>query len=307
MLILYSSDSGNLGCIPYLLIILKGRSMSLSSSLQNYLSDLGLVVPEQPTIEFVQALQAGHVARYSFNSLAVVLGEEISLDLDEVSQKIVTRGLGGYCFEHNKLTFELLKALGYDVQLKLARVLNNNFEREAGRTHRVTLLTLEGVSYLVDTGFGGNGPIAPLRLDINTQQVVGLDCYRMLAKGKGEYDLQVCKGDDYFTLYRFDSAAYTDADCTLGHFYSHKNPQAVFLKNLMVTLKKADQTVALVNAEFITRDQQGERKQLVESHELLGNILDSEFDIVLEPAVVEHLFIRFLAPMLAADEVGATS
>ena len=281
--------------------------MSLSSSLQSYLSDLGLVVPEQPNIEFVKALQERHVARYSFNSLAVVLGEEISLDLEGISQKIVTRGLGGYCFEHNKLTFELLKALGYDVQLTLARVLNNNFEREAGRTHRVTLLTLEGVSYLVDTGFGGNGPVAPLRLDSNTQQVAGLDRYRLLAKGKGEYYLQVVKGDDYFTLYRFDNAAYTDADCELGHFYSHKNSNAVFLKNLMVTLKKKDQTVALVNAEFIIRDRQGERKQLVESPESLGNILNSEFCIVLEPAVVEHLFIRFLSPILAVDKVGARS
>ncbi|WP_417559502.1 arylamine N-acetyltransferase family protein [Marinomonas sp.] len=281
--------------------------MPLSSSLQNYLSDLGLVVPEQPNIKFVQALQAEHVARYSFNSLAVVLGEDISLDLDAISQKIVTRSLGGYCFEHNKLTFELLKALGYDVQLKLARVLNNNFEREAGRTHRVTLLTLEGVSYLVDTGFGGNGPIAPLRLDINTQQVAGLDRYRMLAKGKGEYDLQVVKGDDYFTLYRFDNATYSDADCALGHFYSHKNSNAVFLKNLMVTLKKQDQTIALVNAELTIRDSQGEQKLLIESPESLGNILSLEFDINLEPSVVEHLFIRFVAPVLAENKVGITS
>lgn len=281
--------------------------MPLSSSLQNYLSDLGLVVPETPSVEFVQALQAEHVARYSFNSLAVVLGEDISLDVEAISEKIVTCGMGGYCFEHNKLTYELLKALGYDVQLKLARVLNNNLEREAGRTHRVTLLTLEGVSYLVDTGFGGNGPIAPLRLDINTDQTAGLDRYRLLAKGKGEYDLQVIKDADYFTLYRFDNAAYSDGDCELGHFYSHKNPHAVFLKNLMVTLKKNDQTLALVNSELITRDRLGERKQQIESPEVLGNILLSEFDIALEPAVVEHLFIRFLEPMLSVNEVGAES
>jgi N-hydroxyarylamine O-acetyltransferase len=75
----------------------------------------------------------------------------------------------------------------------------------------------------------------------------------------------------------------------------------------MVTLKKQDQTVALVNAEFIVRDQQGERKLLIESSESLGNILSSEFDIALEPAVVEHLFIRFLTPILAADKVEMTS
>lgn len=281
--------------------------MSLPLFLDQYLTRLALTVPESLNLDFVYELQRRHVAEFSFNSLAVVLGEEISLDVEEISQKIVTRGLGGYCFEHNKLTYELLKTLGYDVRLKLARVLNNNFEREAGRTHRVTLLTFEGVIYLVDTGFGGNGPIAPLRLGINSQQVAGLDRYRLLAKGEGEYDLQVVKGDDYFTLYRFDNADYTDADCALGHFYSHKHPQAVFLKNLVVTLKKQDQTVALVNAEFTSRDRQGERKQWIESPELLGHILNSEFDIALEPAVVEHLFIRFVAPILAEDKAEAGS
>lgn len=281
--------------------------MGLSSSLQNYLADLGLVVPDQPSIEFVKALQERHVARYSFNSLAVVMGEEISLELGAISQKIVSRGLGGYCFEHNKLTFELLTALGYDVTLKLARVLNNNLEREAGRTHRVTLVRLDGVSYLVDTGFGGNGPIAPLRIETNTDQVAGLDRYRVLSTDKGEYDLQVVKDDDYFTLYHFDSATYTDADCELGHFYSHKHPQAVFLKNLMVTLKKKNQTVALVNSELITRDQQGERKQRVESPDALGAVLTAEFGLVLNAAVVEHLFIRFLQPALTADSIGESA
>lgn len=281
--------------------------MSLPLALDQYLTRLALTVPKSLNLDFVYELQRRHVAEFSFNSLAVVLGEDISLDVEAISEKIVTRGMGGYCFEHNKLTYELLKELGYDVQLKLARVLNNNLEREAGRTHRVTLLTLEGVSYLVDTGFGGNGPIAPLRLDINTDQTAGLDRYRLLAKGKGEYDLQVIKDADYFTLYRFDNAAYSDGDCELGHFYSHKNPHAVFLKNLMVTLKKNDQTLALVNSELITRDRLGERKQQIESPEVLGNILLSEFDIALEPAVVEHLFIRFLEPMLSVNEVGAES
>ncbi len=272
--------------------------MSLPLSLQNYLSDLGLTVPVVLDMAFVRKLQSAHVARYSFNNLAVVLGEGISLDLDEISDKIVTRGLGGYCFEHNKLTFELLNALGYEVELKLARVLNNHLDRDVGRTHRVTVLTLEGVCYLVDTGFGGNGPITPIALAISTEQTAGLDRYRILATDKGEYDLQVLKGDDFFTLYRFDSAVYTDADCELGHFYSHKHPNAVFLKNLMVTLKKEHQMVTLVNAHLTTRDRQGERVCLIESPESLGHILGVEFNIELDAMLIKALFKRFVMEKL---------
>lgn len=272
--------------------------MSLPLSLQNYLSDLGLTAPDVLNMAFVRQLQSAHVARYSFNNLAVVLGEGISLDLDEISDKIVTRGLGGYCFEHNKLTFELLHALGYEVELKLARVLNNHLDRDVGRTHRVTVLTLEGVRYLVDTGFGGNGPITPIALVVNTEQTAGLDRYRILATDKGEYDLQVLKDDDFFTLYRFDSAVYTNADCELGHFYSHKHPNAVFLKHLMVTLKKEHQMVTLVNEKLTTRDRQGERVCVIESPESLGRILGVEFNIELDSMLITSLFERFVMEKL---------
>ena len=62
-----------------------------------------------------------------------------------------------------------------------------------------------------------------------------------------------------------------------------------------------------MNAELTIRDSQGEQKLLIESPESLGNILSSEFDINLEPSVVEHLFIRFVAPVLAENKVGITS
>ncbi|MBJ7539421.1 arylamine N-acetyltransferase family protein [Marinomonas transparens] len=277
--------------------------MILNESLQNYLTDLGLMVPETPTIEFVKQLQAKHIERYSFNSLAVILGEDISLDLEMITQKIVTRGLGGYCFEHNKLTFELLKALGYDVQLKMARVLNNNLDRKAGRTHRITLVTIDGMTYVIDTGFGGSGPISPLLLSAHGQQKSGLDSYRIVAREHGEFDLQLLvEGGDNFTLYRFDNAIYTDADCELGHFYSHQNPNAVFVKNLMVTLKKQDKTFALLNTELITRDKHKEQKLLITTAKMLEETLFSVFNIFLEPVLVEHLFDRFLADKLVEQD-----
>lgn len=47
--------------------------MSLPTSLQNYISGFGLTIPSSLNISFVKVLKASHVARYSFNSLAVVM------------------------------------------------------------------------------------------------------------------------------------------------------------------------------------------------------------------------------------------
>lgn len=270
--------------------------MPLPMALQNYLSDLGLIAPEKPILEFVTELQRRHVTEFSFNSLAVVLGGEISLDLDAISEKIVTRRFGGYCFEHNKLTFELLKALGYEVEYKLARVLNNNLDRAAGRTHRVTLLTLDGQVYLIDTGFGGNGPLSPLSMSAQEDQQSGFERYRVVPLEGDEFDLQIIKDGEYFTLYRFDLAHYSEADCALGHFYSHQHPNAVFVNNLMVTRKTVDKTLSLLNSTFNIKTESGVETIKVDSPSLLLEILSEHFYIELESVMAEHLFERFILP-----------
>ena len=271
--------------------------MSLPISLQNYISDLGLTIPTSLDIGFVKALQASHIARYSFNSLAVVMGEEISLDLEDISKKIVECGLGGYCFEHNKLTFELLKSLGYDVKLVMARVLNNK-EDDVPRTHRLTLLNHQGNNYVIDTGFGGNCPVTPLLLQPDLLQKAGHDIYRILAKKNGEYDLQILKQGDYYTMYRFDLAVYTDADCLVGNFYSYRYPTAGFVNNLMVGLKNADHTIFLMNHELIERRQGESQKRVLYAPEALHQVLTNTFKFDIELVIAEHLFDRFLASKL---------
>lgn len=272
--------------------------MSLPLSLQSYISDLGLAIPVPLDMGFVESLQATHIARYSFNSLAVVMGEDISLNLEDISQKIVKRGLGGYCFEHNKLTFELLKALGYDVKLVMARVLKNQ-EQEVPRTHRFTLLNHDGRQYLVDTGFGGDCPITPLLLQPDVLQKSGNDVYRIVAKPEGEYDLQILKQGDYYTMYRFDLAVYTDADCLAGNFYSHRYPMAGFVNNLMVGLKDASRTIFLMNHELMERQQGDLKKRVLSSPNDLYQVLTNTFGLDIEWVIAEHLFDRFLANNLA--------
>ena len=102
-----------------------------------YLTDLELI--PSIDIEFLHELQSKHIARYSFNSLAVVLGQDISLDIDVIFKKIVERQRGGYCFEHNKLVLNVLSELGFEVRLLMAKVIYNR-DVDVARTHRITLL-----------------------------------------------------------------------------------------------------------------------------------------------------------------------
>ena len=290
-----SATTGETTATPFL-----SETVEISEALQSYLHDLDLPFTKMD-LEFVNQLHSRHIARYSFNSLAVVLGQEMPLDLPHLIDKIVKRGLGGYCFEHNKLSFELLKALGFKVRLLLARVIYNQ-EKDVPRTHRITLLELDGKAYIVDTGFGSLGPRHPVELTPGKVQLIGDETFRIQAKAHGEYDLQVIKDGEFFSLYRFDLNRYTEADCLTGHFFSHRYPQAGFVNNLVVSLKQTDTVFSLRNHQLFEIHQGETQITTVADAGHLYLLLSDMFNLPIDRAVAEHLFERFVQPQLRSTE-----
>ena len=117
----------------------------MTNNFETYFKRLS-IEPKTPSLEFVKALQKKHIATFSFNNIAVLLKKPISLDMQDIFEKIVTKNLGGYCFEHNFLMYEVLKSLGFNVRILVAKVLNNQ-DIDSPRTHRITLLKWENERY----------------------------------------------------------------------------------------------------------------------------------------------------------------
>ncbi len=267
--------------------------MTRSQLSQNYLTDLGLQTAPIDT-DFLKNLQSKHIAQYSFNNLAVVLGEDMPLDIPSLFTKIVEKRHGGYCFEHNKLVFYVLADLQMDVRLLLAKVVHNQ-DIDVPRTHRITLLNFQGEDYIVDVGFGHIGARYPVKLEVGTEQDQGDNCYRIIENSQGEYGYQVFKDGDYFTLYIFDLNQYTEADCLLGHFYSHRHPDAVFVNNLVVCRKSFNDIRSLRNAHF-HRIKNGETQITdITSTQILQRMLTQEFDLDVNIANLTFLFSKFIA------------
>ncbi|MDW6004546.1 arylamine N-acetyltransferase family protein [Vibrio mangrovi] len=272
----------------------------------NYLQKLELTPPAQPDIVFLRRFMARHIERFTFNNIAVLLNEPLPLDTESLLDKIVQRGAGGYCFEHNRIAYELLSSLGYSTRLVLGRVLNNNI-RPVPRTHRLTLVELEGETYLVDVGFGGSCPIGPIALNIQVPQQAGLDQFWVRAIDNDEYELVQHHVDGPFILYRFDMAQYTEADCAMGHFYSHKHPDAVFVNNLVVSRKTPTEVLMLTNHRFTHRTENQDVETIIDSSDRLFTLLTQTFGLCIEHEICEFLFERYVAPKLAASELQITS
>jgi N-hydroxyarylamine O-acetyltransferase len=261
-----------------------------------YLSALTDKLPEL-TVDFLGELQSSHISQYSFNSIAVLLGEEIMLDTDTLFEKIVNQGRGGYCFEHNKLFYELLVSLGFNCELVLAQVLNNK-NVDPPRTHRITKVTLENVEYVLDVGFGPKCPLKPLLLRDTEPQKIGKSTYRIRPIGRSRFeldvlDLSVHEESEWYTIYRFDESVYTDADCMLGNYYSYTHPKAVFKNNLVVSQKDDDEVRVILNGEFSRITQTGADITPITSKEQLNELLINEYGLTLEVGDLEEIFAGY--------------
>jgi len=268
--------------------------MTHSQMTKLYLADLNISEHSQD-IDFINELQSKHIAQYSFNNLAVILGQDLPLDTASLFNKIVERGRGGYCFEHNKLAFTVLSELGFDVRLLLSKVIYNQ-DVEVARTHRVTLLTLAGEDYIVDTGFGHLGARFPVKIALGLIQEQGDAQYRIIKNEHGDYCYQVLKDGDFFTLYTFDFHHYTDSDCLLSHFYSHKHPNAAFVNNLVICRKFFNDIKSLRNNEFHQIKDGLTHTTKITSIQQLHQLLTEVYQLDLDIAISEFLFHKFVIP-----------
>jgi len=242
-------------------------------------------------LKFLQILQEKYLENFVFSSINVLLNKELSLDNQLLFQRVIGNKEGGYCFEHNKIFYELLSYLGFSVKTILARVLNNK-SVDVPKTHRLTLLSIEGKEYIIDVGFGGNCPHMPIPIDEPyTNSSRGYQ-YRVI-KEQNKYFLARKDKGSFFTFYSFDLEEAFEADCEMGHFYSHKHPQANFVNNLVVSRISEAAVYSLRNGSFhIIKN---EDTQVVEilSQKHLQDILKEFFSYDLDYDSCEYLFKEF--------------
>lgn len=109
-----------------------------------------------------------HLIKYPFQSITTILNRSVDLEKDSLYGKLVDNQLGGYCYELNGLFLALLRHLGHKAKIITGIVIiDNQFERRNARTHMGIMVTVAEQNYLVDVGFGGLVPTAPLLFGYN--------------------------------------------------------------------------------------------------------------------------------------------
>lgn len=265
---------------------MKGQ-MSHTAITDEYIRVLGLQ-RRKPDLAFLKEITRRHAAKFSFSSVGPMLGDELPLDIESLYQRIVVNRRGGYCFEQNGFLYAMLEELGFDVSLYLARVIYNQ-DIHPGLTHRITLVKIGEKRYLADVGFGPLGPRFPVCMS-GEESHESFRIFRVRPRHGGEFHMQTLRDGEFYSLYKFELARYGASDCEVGHFYSHKHPQATFVNNLVVSRIGDDEVRSLRNREYWIINDSAEQKRSITSGAQLKKVLSDIFGIAVTDAEGQRLF-----------------
>jgi N-hydroxyarylamine O-acetyltransferase len=259
-------------------------SQSRLSDTGRYLRRLGFDTAPPPTLDTLRQLQWRHTAEFPFETLSTLLRQPVPIDLETVERKVFEQGRGGYCYELNQLFLALLQALGFDARGITGRVVMNAPEGAwPARTHRLSVVTLDGVRYVTDVGFGGMVPTAPLLLDNRDVQPTPHEPYRIDISQDG-YMLRAEVGDEWRPMYLFDLQRQEQIDYIVGNWYVCSHPESPFMGRLMVA-RTGDGIRKTLNGNSYAVHRIGhesERRTISDADELIA-LLETEFGLTVPP------------------------
>jgi N-hydroxyarylamine O-acetyltransferase len=248
--------------------------------LDAYFARIGHAGNRDPSLATLRALHARHPVAIPFENLDVIRGTGVRLDAASIEQKLVTDRRGGYCFEHNLLFASVLRALGFQVTTLTARVRwQVPPDVVTPRAHMVLRVDLDDVPWLVDVGFGGLTPTAPVRLDRLDPQTTPHEVLRVTRAGDGHV-LQANVAGGWGDVYQIAMEAQHPVDFELANWYTSTHPTSRFTQNLIVTRACDDgRRLSLLNRELVERSRDDVHRRAIDTPDELLDVLASRFGL----------------------------
>jgi len=138
-----------------------------------YLRRIGIGEIQPPSLEFLAELHRAHVSAVSWQTVDIVAGRPVPIDLD-ASVRLMLENRSGYCFHLNGAFSVLLRSLGFRVYRHRAGVQPAGQEPRLSGFHLGLTVGLTDPSgqeqrYIVDAGLG-DMPFEPIPLQDGTYE-----------------------------------------------------------------------------------------------------------------------------------------
>ncbi|KAI1103403.1 arylamine N-acetyltransferase 3 [Jackrogersella minutella] len=156
---------------------------------------------------------------------------------------------GGYCMEVNSLFHTVLLSLGYKVFMAGARVYNKETGRYGGFSHCVNIAIVGNGRWMLDVGFGSNGPVTPIPLTHGVRReyiktgptavrVVHEPIPQAVDQDQKVWVYQQCLKDDpkeWTSLYCFVDFEFLPEDIRGMNLSPWKSPTSWFTRKIMLS------------------------------------------------------------------------
>lgn len=253
----------------------------MKMNVQKYLERIGYNGALMPDSKTLFALQQAHLYTVPFENIDIQSRISISLDIQDVFEKVIDRKRGGYCYELNSLFCWLLTSIGYKVDMISAHVkCSAGFGAEYD--HMALIVIADGKQWLTDVGFG-NFSLLPLTLETDNEQFDGINTYRLQTAaydGKNYYAVQkwVRGRSTFATEYLFSLVPCSLDDFVPMHKYQQTSPESHFTKSLMCSIATAGGgRYSVINNKLIITSDKGKKEIKIENDNQLKDIYFNYF------------------------------
>ena len=201
--------------------------------------DLG----EAPTN--LAGVHRAHATTIVFENFDPSTGRPVVLEADRLADKMVARGRGGYCFEHNLLLKAALEEMGIGpVDLMLARVRIGGTGDDRPLDHLLLRVTEDGRPWLADVGFGGGGLLDPVPFEVGVESDQAGWRYRLVEDGP-ELVLQVFQDNAWTDMYGFVAEPVPMIDVEVSNWYTATHPTSSFVTGVFVGRRSPERCLSL--------------------------------------------------------------
>lgn len=257
--------------------------MSTTINLNNYFERIGYKGPRTASLEVLQELHLLHPNSIPFENLNPYLGIPVDLDLESIQEKLILKGRGGYCFEHNLLFKRVLEMLGFKVKGLAARILWNQPEGQmTSRGHMLLHIELDGRYYVADVGFGGLTLTTPLQLEPDLVQSTPHEPFRLLRFDEDSYVMETEINSEWKPIYSFDLQEQLLPDYEVTNWYLSHHPESHFVTGLIAARASSSpaRRYALRGSEVsIHTLNEGTEKYSLKTLTELKEVLENDFGI----------------------------
>lgn len=218
-----------------------------------YLERMGYQGEAPVSRDTLSELIRAHLTGVPFENLEVFEEKKVpSLEPEDLYKKIVEDKRGGYCFELNRLFYELLAALGFEVYPVGVRIMWMK-EYFPPMLHRGTIAVLDGKKYFCDIGYGGPGPKGLVELTPGEYTIWG-DSFRVEADADGFFRINRMHDGAYRPMLVFRDQRMEEADFLLMNFYCAKSENVIFSQKRILNLCLENGSLALTDDTLTIRD-----------------------------------------------------